>query len=100
VGSDAGVSGTEWSKKLYREHRAAMPPDVREAREVFVARNQWDVVAAGVLDWAMANRLLTAENKVTALTFAQQGMFGRSSAYYEQRLSTYRPPLGPLTGRG
>lgn len=100
MGSDAGVSGTEWSKKLYREHRAAMPPDVREAREVFVARNQWDVVAAGVLDWAMANRLLTAENKVKALAFAQQGMFGRSSAYYEQRLSTYRPPLGPLTGRG
>ena len=72
MGSDAGVSGTEWSKKLYREYRAAMPPDVRQARDVFVARNQWDVVAAGVLDWAMANRLLTAENKVKALTFAQQ----------------------------
>jgi|EndMetStandDraft_3_1072993.scaffolds.fasta_scaffold1162837_2 hypothetical protein len=100
MGSDAGVSGTEWSKRLYREHRAAMPPEVRQARDVFVARNQWDVVAAGVLDWAMANRILTADDKVKALGFAQAGMFGRSSAYYEQRLSTYRPPLGPLTHRG
>jgi hypothetical protein len=99
VGHHGAESGTEWARALYRFYWSTMPYEVQAARDDFVIRGEWDVVAAGVLDWAMQNERLTAEHKVQALKFAQAGMFGRSSAYFEHRLSAYRPPIGPTNPR-
>lgn len=63
--------------------------------DLSAAESRWDLVAVAVLEWAMQDHVLAAEQKAEALTFVQAGLFGRGSSYIERRLSGYRPPIGP-----
>lgn len=94
--ADEALEEIAWSQELYRAYRESMPVDVRAVRDFFAVRRRWDVVAAGILDWAMETQVLRPEHKAQALQHARAGMFGRSSAHYEQLLSAYRPPIMPV----
>ena len=96
MATDEALEETAWSQQLYRTYRDSMPQEVRAVRDFFVVRGKWDIVAAGILDWAMENRLLLPADKSQAMVHARAGMFGRSSAHYEQLLSAYRPPIAPV----
>ena len=76
-----------------------MPWKARQSCEVFAESEQWDLVAAEVLEWAIQDRELTSEQKVAALAFVREGMFGSRSAYLEHRLSSYRSPIWPAPSR-
>ena len=63
---------------------------------------EWDLVAAAVLDWAMRDHVLRADQKVQALAFVQAGMFGAAaptsstdSAATARRSCPAAPTRGP-----